>query len=120
MDCPEVGVVVPGVKTTDPSLAEPRDGARSTRPKYPMPLVEGSPGDMALRLGGESGMREPGPTLEVLSMSGVRSRLGGSQGEYACAGLGLFLFEVRGRAIGVIERGSTSIKAPVGALQTSS
>jgi hypothetical protein len=78
---PESGVEVPGVKTVDPVLVELMEGARSALFVWFAPVAIGRTGDIALRLGGETGIRRPGAVFEVLSMSGVRRRLGGRKGE---------------------------------------
>ena len=70
---------------------------------------------IGVRLGGDVGPRELKAAFDVLFMSGVRIRAGagGKKGEKACAGLGRFRLDVRGRAMGVIERGSRSTSSPL-------
>lgn len=93
-------------------LFELTEGARSNLLMLPLCAIAGNPGDMALLRGGDIGMRGSMARFDVLSINGVLRRAGGKKGEYACAGLGRFLFLVRGRESGVMARGSTSINAP--------
>ena len=77
------GVDVPGVIMVEALLFELTEGARSKRLMFPVLTIAGKPGDMALRLGGDNGIRGSITRFEVLSMSGVLRRVGGKNGEYA-------------------------------------
>lgn len=117
-DSCEVGVdlpvEVPGVRIPEALLVELTDGTRSALKLLPALGPIGWAGGMAARLGGDIGPRAAEARLDELSIRGVRSRagVGGTKGENACAGLGRFLLEVRGRAIGVVDRASRSISGP--------
>jgi len=75
------GVEVPGVKIVEALLLELTEGARSKRFMLPVLAMVGRPGDMALRRGGDTGIRGSMTRFEVLSIRGVLKRVGGRKGE---------------------------------------